>query len=294
MSVHEQPSTKEPVYIIIPVYNRKDLTLKCLEKLKNTGDSQRYSVVVVDDGSTDGTGEAIQKFYPDTIVLPGDGDLWWTGAMALGMDYAYQQGAEYFIWLNDDCLPESDSLPRLLDFARHHPDTIVAPACYNVSESKIDHNGFKGRKSCGATPGQVTEVDGMCGWCVVIPRSVFSKIGPPDAQKFPQYSGDDTYTLRATRAGFSACLVGDIQVKLVGQVRQTHKITSYCQPDKSFSAVINRVFWDKRSPYYLPTKFFYHTEKYGTILGCCLFLVKFLRWNFELVQKQLILPKTNG
>ena len=67
-------AVKEPVYIIIPVHNRKQITLKCLENLDKSGDLQQYHVVVVDDGSTDGTTEAINNLFPDVKVLPGDGN----------------------------------------------------------------------------------------------------------------------------------------------------------------------------------------------------------------------------
>ncbi|MFP3345185.1 glycosyltransferase, partial [Halomonas sp. SIMBA_159] len=85
---------------IIPVHNRKNITLKCLETLKQCGDLDRYYTIVVDDGSTDGTSEAITNLYPEVTILTGDGNLWWTGAIRKGMEYAYERGAEYFIWLN--------------------------------------------------------------------------------------------------------------------------------------------------------------------------------------------------
>lgn len=278
---------KESVYIIIPVHNRKHLTLGCLEHLTKTGDGQKYHIVVIDDGSIDGTTEDINAQYPDVIVLPGDGDLWWTGAVAKGMEYAYQEGAEYFIWLNDDSLPEANTLPFLIEFARKNSDTIVSPACYNLEEKKIEENGFKGRTSCAARPGEKIFVEGMCGWCTVIPRSVFSKIGPPNAKRFPQYSGDDTYTLKATRSGFKACILGDVKVSLVGMVRQTHSIKNYFKPGFSLTSTLQKLFWTKKSPYYIPTKFFYHTEKYGILLGCVLFAVKMMSWLAQLAKLQM-------
>jgi glycosyltransferase involved in cell wall biosynthesis len=47
------------VFILIPVHNRKTITLACLEALEKNSDLERYQVVVIDDGSTDGTGQAI-------------------------------------------------------------------------------------------------------------------------------------------------------------------------------------------------------------------------------------------
>lgn len=273
-------SLKEPVYIIIPVHNRKTTTLACLENLKKCGDLQRYYVVIVDDASTDGTAAAINTLYPEATVLPGNGDLWWTGAMAQGMQYAYEQGAEYFFWLNDDCTPEFDTLPRLVEFLKTHPDTIVAPTCY-TNESNLlikHHNGFQGRKSCAANPGEVIFVDGMSGWCVGIPAAVFRKIGSPDAKRFPHYSGDDTYILRATRAGFKACVIGDIKVTLVGPVHPKLDFRSYFHPNQAPTSTFQALFWSKKSPYRLQTKFFYFMERYGLLLGMFLFLTKLILW----------------
>ncbi len=61
--------SKEPVYILIPVHNRKQTTLACLGVLGQNGDLERYHVVIVDDGSTDGTAEAIHSLYPDITIL---------------------------------------------------------------------------------------------------------------------------------------------------------------------------------------------------------------------------------
>ena len=282
---------KESVYIIIPVYNRKSTTLKCLNHLKKCGNLQQYHVVVVDDGSTDGTKEAIATLYPEVKVLEGNGDLWWTGAMAKGMEYAYQQGAEYFIWLNDDCLPAANTLKEMVKFMRLNPNTLVAPSCYSEESNlrQIQHNGFHGRQGCAANPGEVINVDGMSGWCVGIPSAVYEKIGVPDAKKFPHYSGDDIYTFQATQTGFKACLIGDLQATLFGSVHENLRFQDYFKPGSTPAKTFKSLFLNKKSPYRLSTKFFFCLEKYGLLKGILLFITKLISWLGKWMKLQLIL-----
>lgn len=68
------------VFVVTACHNRKELT----SQLANTLLMQTYKDVVfllVDDGSTDGTAEAVKNIFNNTIVLQGDGNLWWGGAM---------------------------------------------------------------------------------------------------------------------------------------------------------------------------------------------------------------------
>jgi GT2 family glycosyltransferase len=275
---------KEPVYIIIPVHNRINTTLACLQHLQKCGDLQKYYVVIVDDGSTDGTAEAIHTLYPEVIVLPGNGDLWWTGAIAKGMEYAHEQKAEYFIWLNDDCLPDPGTLPQLLEFLKNHPDSIAAPTCYVQQDNLLvqKENGAKGQKAYTANRGEIVEVDSMSGWCVGVPVSVFRKIGSPDARKFPHYCGDDMYILKATRSGFKAYLLGDLRLLLVGIVHENISFQKYFRPHQTVTESFQALFVNKKSPYRLVTKLFYFTERYGLIFGIFLFLSKLTFWITEI------------
>ena len=276
----EKVLIREPVYIIIPVHNRKKTTLTCLEHLQKIGDTQRYHIVIVDDASTDGSKEAINTSYPEVTILPGDGNLWWTGAMVVGMEYAWKQGAEYVFWLNDDCLPAPNSLQKMIEYMQTHSGTIVAPACYDAeSNSSIPvANGFRGRKTFSANPGQIIPVDGTSGWCVGIPVSVINKIGLPDAAKFPHYAGDEMYLLKANRAGFKVCILGDAKAELFGGVRVTFNFQRYFQAGSTPVQTFQKLFQNKKSPYRLLTQLFRYQAKYGTLAGFPLFSLKFFLW----------------
>lgn len=281
---------KEAVYILIPVYNRKETTLACLERLEQTGVLQIYYAVVIDDGSTDGTAEAVRDRYPETLVVAGDGDLWWTGAMALGMKYAAERQARYFIWLNDDCVPVGDALLDLITYMKEHPNTIAAPTCYAEGEDGEfikQNNAFVGRRGFAAKSGEVLPAEGLSGWCVGIPRAVFDQIGVPDAKRYPHYAGDDTYIYRATRAGFKACVIGDISVQLLGMVHPKLNFQSHFGVGATAKSTFESLFLSKRSPYRLNTQFFYFTERYGWAVGAILFSLKFIAWMSKWLSLQV-------
>jgi len=198
---------KEPVYIIIPVHNRKNITLKCLETLKQCGDLDRYYTVVVDDGSTDGTSEAITNLYPEVTILTGDGNLWWTGAIKKGMEYAYQQGADYFIWLNDDCLVSNNTISELLKFSYQNNYTIIGVQGYRLDNLEVIAFGGKketinGYKYINNKNKEIQSCQLLSGNLVCLPKSIITKIGFPDDITVPHYGGDSLYLIKARNKGF--------------------------------------------------------------------------------------------
>lgn len=198
---------KESVYILIPVHNRRSTTLSCLENLKQTGDLQRYYGVVIDDGSTDGTGDAIRTLYPEVVVLVGDGNLWWTGAIALGMQYANDQGAEFFIWLNDDCQLAPETLIKLVGSCQENQGAIVGcQGTEALDSTQIAFGGkrktWQGYRFIHEPKNQLTPCDLLSGNVVCIPQSVTQKIGYPDPKLVPHYGGDSLFLIRAKKAGF--------------------------------------------------------------------------------------------
>ena len=73
------------VALVTPVHNRKELTLLCLKSLSRINSKGlEVRTYIVDDGSTDGTADAIREEYPDVDVVPGNGDLWFTEGTNVG------------------------------------------------------------------------------------------------------------------------------------------------------------------------------------------------------------------
>jgi GT2 family glycosyltransferase len=205
---------KKPVYILIPVFNRKNITLICLDRMKQNGNLQHFNVVIIDDGSTDGTAELIREVYPEVTILRGDGNLWWAGAIRLGMEFAYQQGAEYLIWMNDDTLPSPGSLSLMVSFCRQNPKSIVSSQCY--SDENYQFPTYGGQKKGFLSPilfhtpiGKTYSCDCMSGNLVCFPRSIIEDIDLPPSNLLPHHQADIVYTWMAKQAGYQLFVLGD-------------------------------------------------------------------------------------
>ena len=114
------------IEVVIAVHNRHAITLRCLELLAQQVCTV-FRVTVVDDGSSDGTSEAIRDHFPQVDVLRGDGSLWWAGATNLGIRHALSRSApaDYILMLNDDVEFDADYLAGMERCAMTHPGCLI-------------------------------------------------------------------------------------------------------------------------------------------------------------------------
>jgi GT2 family glycosyltransferase len=202
-----EPAPK--IFAIIPVHNRADQTLRCLESLR--GSSVKAAAVDVDDGSTDGTTERVLTAFPETVVLAGDGDLWWAGATNRGVEYALANGAEYVLTVNNDGVVAADAIGRLLETARAIPDSLVGAR--RVDQASPDTvwsdgfmftwAGFRLASPTSAEPETPTRIDATGTNLFLIPARCFAQMGLFDAAALPQCYCDWDFQLRAAKHGWA-------------------------------------------------------------------------------------------
>ncbi|MEM9721828.1 MAG: glycosyltransferase family 2 protein [Bacteroidota bacterium] len=200
------------VYIVIPCFNRKKLTRGCLQALENQT-YKDFKVIVVDDGSTDGTANMITREFPETILLFGDGNLFWTGATNKGVRYALENGATHVMALNDDTVPKEDYMEKMMYWAEQKPNAILGALDYDYNSKKPYFGGeihnWKTNKSFQLLdrlpPAQhqgLHKVTHAPGRGLLIPRKIFETIGLFEEKKLPQYAADYDFTFQAAKAGF--------------------------------------------------------------------------------------------
>lgn len=222
---------KTGVAIIIPVHNNLKFTQQCISGLyglldpDNTRLNIDYQIVIVDDGSQDGTEQWLRQNFPEITVLKGDGTLWWSGGITKGARHAIQKmGTDYLLLWNNDIVPHKDYFNRLSQIIREKPRNMIigSKICDLTDPSKIWSMGgiFNPRKGhkymLGLdVPVQINgnspvEPDWLTGMGTLLPSEVIEKIGYWNAKDFPQYYGDADFTYRAKLAGFKLVIYPEL------------------------------------------------------------------------------------
>ena len=283
------PKAKDPVYIIIPVHNRKTVTLKCLETLKNNGDLDQYHVIVVDDGSTDGTSEALVEQHPDVIILYGDGNLWWAGAINLGMHYAYEHGADYIIWLNDDTIPLIKSISLLVQQCQKLKPCILSGQAYESAALQFKTYGGQRRRQWKHFPVQadlneILDCDSTSGNLACLPIEVIKDLGYLPSENLPHYQADVVYTWKAKCNGYRIAIVG----KAIAICPFNASETSWLLGDRNLKQIWAS-FSSPKSPFYFKGYWNFCLSIWGG-MGFLIFVQPYLRF-FLISLIKWIFPK---
>ena len=203
------------VAIVVINYNGFQYSKECIESLQHI-DYHDCTIVFVDNGSQDGSGQQIQELFEGQIVyLSLPENLGVTGGNNAGIDFAISQRFDFVLLINNDTLVEPAFLNHLLQTSVEHKRALVAPKiiCY-FDQDRVDHwigetfNWWTGRpKGYTLYPlgnqakyNQQYEVTVASTCCLLVPIEVFERIGKMDERYFMYYDDAD-FTLRASRSG---------------------------------------------------------------------------------------------
>lgn len=212
------------IAILIPVFNHIAFTKKCIQGLHDlisdsTFENCEYHIVVIDDGSSDGTAEWLEEHHPEVHVLKGNGSLWWSGGINRGADFSISElKVDFLLLWNNDIIPARDYFIQLAELLTIIDNQTVAGSkilYYNQDRNDIiwSLGGFfnpkSGKKSMlgynmpdSDEFSNPADVDWLPGMGTLVPVSVVEKIGFWDEKVFPQYHGDSDFTFRAKTAGY--------------------------------------------------------------------------------------------
>lgn len=204
---------------LLTCFNRRDKTLECLRALAASVGlgSIHLHAVLVDDGSTDGTSQAVRAEFAWVQVVEPDasaGPLFWCRGMHLAFETALRQGFDHYLWLNDDTMLQPGALARLLACEsqlrlRPHAGAavIVAGSTVDAATGALTYGGerraskWKPLGTVRVQPGDHPQrCDSMTGNIVLISADAACSVGNIDPL-FEHAMGDTDYGFRAVARG---------------------------------------------------------------------------------------------
>jgi len=219
------------IYIIIPVYNRINKTIKCINSIHKQN-RKDVKIIVVDDGSTDNTKKIINEKYPEIIILNGTGYLFWTGAIHLGVNHVLSicLDKDWILLLNNDTELENECINKLVKLSeKYNRKTIVGALSVDLKDKNtiiksgtivkswflnLNHQILNKHNISYAKSKDEIEANLLTGRCLLHPVEIFKEIGNYNSQKLPHYGGDDEFTARARAAGYKLFVLPSAMVFL--------------------------------------------------------------------------------
>ncbi len=226
--------------VIIPSYNTKDITRRCLDSLiKNfsTDQSLSYEIIVIDNASTDSSKEMLKKY--DVKTLFNEKNLGYPKANNQGTKIAK---GKYILLLNSDAIVGKIDFKRLFAYFDQHPMVGGLTVRVNLTNGEMDeasHRGFPTvwnsfcyfvglEKIFGSVPGlnrifggyhlkhldlkKIHEIDSASGAFYLLKKKVLDKVNGFDDKNFFFYGEDIDLSYRIKQAGYKIIYYPDYSV----------------------------------------------------------------------------------
>ncbi|MEB2308882.1 MAG: glycosyltransferase [Candidatus Brocadiaceae bacterium] len=192
--------------IIIPVFNKVEFTQKCLEAIIKNTPGELYEVIIIDNASTDGTGEYLKSLEGDIKIIVNNKNLGFSMACNQGAQMA---STDYLLFLNNDTEPQKGWLEPLLNILTQDGSVGAVGAKLLFPDGTIQHAGvviindqklpdpLVARHICYGEPGDAAEANqlrqyqALTGACLLMRKSAFTQAGGFDENYWNGYEDVD-------------------------------------------------------------------------------------------------------
>jgi GT2 family glycosyltransferase len=210
------------VYVVVLNWNSRDDVIECVGSLINI-DYPRYELLVVDNGSSDGSVESLKAEFPALQIIVNETNLGACEGRNVGIRYALEKGADYVALLDNDTVVDQNLLTELVKAGEADPQAgMLVPKVYDYWDRRKIASA--GSRSCWFPPGRIKiiglgkedsaiyerqrEIDYATGCAVLVKREVFERVGMFDPTFF---YGWEEYDLskRIREGGYGILYVPD-------------------------------------------------------------------------------------
>ena len=198
------------VTVILTCFNRKEKTITCLKTLTELNPNIQFKFIIVDDASTDGTVEAINKLGLKTKIIRGTGNLYWCGGMRVGIAHYLKSNPkdqDYCLLVNDDVQFKDRSIETMFDRLANRSDVVIVGATCDDRGNftyglKCKEKWYKKNITKRIEPSEEEIVGETCNAnCLLIPNAILKKVGNMD-KAYTHSLGDYDLGFAMTRQGY--------------------------------------------------------------------------------------------
>jgi GT2 family glycosyltransferase len=240
------------IYVLLPVHDRRPVTEKFIACLLRQTD-RAFHLVLVDDGSSDGTAAMARASGVPLTVITGRGDWWWAGS--LQQAYAWlrarpREGGEVVLIMNDDSQFEADFLAAGRAALAAAPRALLLAHAYSERTGEFLDAGVRSdwRKLQFLPTRDPAAVDCFSTRGLFLRFADFLALGGFHPRLLPHYGSDYEFTMRARRRGFR--LLSHVSVRLRAddtttgdRDAQAGSLREYLRRRLSKRSVRNPLYW---------------------------------------------------
>ena len=212
--------------IVIVNWNTRSLLCGCLAEIPAAVAGCSAEVWVVDNGSSDGSVEAVRATFPGVQVIANEHN---SGFAAANNQAIRASESRHVLLLNSDTMPRPGSLAAIAGFLDAHRTVAFAgPRLLNADgsaqlsyasfpslSSELTGRNFRRRRPFSASPSEAYAVDWVGGACLMARREALATIGLLDEGYF-MYTEEADWCYRAHRAGWEVCYLPRVEVVHLG------------------------------------------------------------------------------
>lgn len=200
---------KPTVYILLPVHNRRAITEKFIDCLVAQSYSN-YHLILIDDGSSDGTDEMVREKVGNLTIIKGRGDWWWAGSLQQGVDWLKRNGVEdrdIVVFMNDDVTFEQDFLQVAVSLLNQQDQQVgmLLPQVINEKTGHPEESGVEAdmKKLTFITATSPEKINCLPTRGLFMRMSDLCRVGDFYPRLLPHYLSDYEFTIRANRMGLN-------------------------------------------------------------------------------------------
>ena len=209
-----EPARSRRVHIFLPVHNRRAVTEQFLQCLRRQT-YPHWHLLLIDDGSDDGTSEMARSLVPELTLLRGNGDWWWGGGLHQGYRWVSNAAVpadDLVLMINDDTEIGPDFLANAV--AAMRPHTLLLAQAYRSNGDFCEAGAFWDWKNLRCTGvGAQEEINCFSTRGLFLHVGDLLRIGGFYPRMLPHYLSDYEFTIRAHRQGFALRSSPDVSLR---------------------------------------------------------------------------------